>query len=100
MSGVIETTVGAVAALCSTLSFAPQLVKIWRAKASQDVSLPMYVLTVGAFVLWSVYGAMLGSWPLAAANLVSLGLSCAILVLQLRYRRKDGSSAARAPRAR
>ena len=39
-----------------------------------------------AFVLWSVYGALLGSWPPPAANLVSLALATAILVLQLRCR--------------
>ena len=49
----------------------------------------MYGLTVAAFVLWSVYGALLGSWPLLAANLVSLALATAILVLQQRYRDRE-----------
>ena len=82
--------IGAGAALCSVTSFVPQLVKIWREKASEDVSLGMYLLTVTAFSLWSAYGLMLKSWPLLAANLVSLGLSSAILALQLRYRGRKG----------
>ena len=83
---ILPVAIGAAAAVCSTTSFTPQLMKIWRDKASGEVSLPMYVLTVSAFVLWSIYGALLGSWPLLAANLVSLGLASAILALQLRYR--------------
>jgi MtN3 and saliva related transmembrane protein len=83
---ILPEAIGGVAAIFSTTSFAPQLMKIWRDKASGEVSLPMYVLTVSAFVLWSVYGAMLGSWPLLAANVVSLALASAILALQLRYR--------------
>ena len=83
---IVPEAIGGVAAVCSTTSFAPQLVKIWRDKASGEVSLPMYVLTGSAFVLWSLYGAMLGSWPLLAANVVSLALASAILALQLRYR--------------
>jgi len=86
LMSILPVVIGAAAAVCSTTSFAPQLIKIWRDKASGEVSLPMYVLTVSAFVLWSVYGAMLGSWPLLAANLVSLGLASAILALQLRFR--------------
>jgi MtN3 and saliva related transmembrane protein len=86
--------IGAGAALCSVTSFVPQLLKIWREKASEDVSLSMYLLTVTAFSLWSAYGLMLKSWPLLAANLVSLGLSSAILVLQLRYRGRKGRSRA------
>ncbi len=86
MTMILADAIGVGAAVCSTTSFAPQLVKIWREKASGDVSLRMYVLTVGAFALWSVYGLLLGSWPLVAANLISLALASAILVLQLRYR--------------
>jgi MtN3 and saliva related transmembrane protein len=85
---ILPEAIGGVAAICSTTSFAPQLMKIWREKASGEVSLRMYVLTVSAFVLWSVYGAMLASWPLLAANIVSLALASAILTLQLRYRRR------------
>ena len=86
---LLPEAIGAVAAICSTTSFTPQLMKIWREKASGEVSLGMYVLTVTAFALWSVYGAMLGSWPLLAANLVSLVLASAILALQLRYRGRE-----------
>jgi MtN3 and saliva related transmembrane protein len=64
--------------------------KLWREKRSQSVSLQMYVLTVSAFALWSVYGVMLGSWPLVVSNLVSLALSSAILALDLRYRVRAG----------
>jgi MtN3 and saliva related transmembrane protein len=78
--------IGVGAALCSTTSFAPQLLKLWRDKTGEAVSLRMYVLTVAGFSLWSVYGLMLASWPLAAANLISLALSSAILLLKLRYR--------------
>jgi MtN3 and saliva related transmembrane protein len=98
MHAILADAVGASAAVCSTTSFAPQLVKIWREKTSGDVSLRMYVLTVSAFVMWSVYGAMLGSWPLVAANLVSLALASAILLLQLRYRGRAPAGRAHPPR--
>jgi MtN3 and saliva related transmembrane protein len=82
----LTEAVGAFAAVCSTASFLPQLIKVIREKAAEAVSLRMYVLTVSGFTLWTIYGVLLGSAPLVASNLVSLGLSSAILALTLRYR--------------
>ncbi|HZZ90174.1 MAG TPA: SemiSWEET transporter [Caulobacteraceae bacterium] len=79
--------IGAGAAVCSTTSFIPQLLKLFRERHAEAVSLRMYVLTVSAFALWTIYGFMLKSWPLVASNLISLGLSSAILFLS--HRRQD-----------
>ena len=45
----------------------------------------MYIVTVTGFVLWTLYGVLLKSWPLVGSNLVSLALASLILVLKLRY---------------
>ncbi len=101
---LVTEAVGAAAAVCSTVSFLPQLIKLIREKAADAVSLRMYVLTVTGFALWTAYGLQLGSAPLIAANLISLTLSSAILALKLRYRHRPpgtappaGSGAARGP---
>ncbi|HEX3917644.1 MAG TPA: SemiSWEET transporter [Caulobacteraceae bacterium] len=86
---------GVGAAICSTTSFMPQLLKLVREKAAEAVSLGMYVLTVSAFTLWIVYGVSLHSWPLVASNAISLGLSSAILGLSWRYRDRSAAPASR-----
>ena len=83
--------VGAGAALCSMASFIPQAVKIWREQDARSVSRRMYAVTVAGFSLWTVYGMLLGSWPLVCSNLVSLGLSGWILWMTLRFGPKEGS---------
>jgi MtN3 and saliva related transmembrane protein len=95
---ILVEALGVMAAVCSTTSFIPQLVKLLREKTSGDVSLRMYVLTVSAFSLWSVYGLVLKSWPLVVSNLISLVLSSAILLLDLRYRGRGEAQASPAPR--
>ena len=90
--------VGTGAALCSTTSFAPQLLKLAREKTAEAVSLRMYLLTVTGFALWTTYGALLGSLPLIASNLISLGLSTGILLLTLRYRDRPPDGAPAHPR--
>ena len=79
---------GSAAALCSMVSFAPQLIKIWREKDAGAVSLRMYLVTVTGFSLWLTYGLVIGRWPIAISNAVCLVMSGAILVLKLRLDRK------------
>lgn len=78
--------VGAAAALCSMTSFTPQILKIWRERDASSVSLRMFLLTVTGFVLWTIYGVLLGSWPVAVANAVCLVLSAVILALKVKFR--------------
>lgn len=80
----MATLVGVGAALCSMGSFAPQALKILRERDASGVSLRMYAITVIGFSLWSVYGALLRSWPLVGSNLVCLALSGLILMLKLK----------------
>lgn len=66
-------------------SFVPQVAKIIKERDASAISLPMYVVTVTGFALWTAYGAFLKSWPLVASNTVSLALSALILGLKVRY---------------
>ena len=82
---LLASVVGTTAALLSITSFAPQIVKIWREKDAQSVSLRMYLVTVTGFTLWIAYGLMSHSWPVALSNTVCLILSGAILGLKWRF---------------
>jgi len=83
----LANIVGTGAALCSMTSFGPQIVKIWRERDASSVSLRMYLVTVAGFVLWSVYGVLIGSWPVIASNVVCLAMSGAVLGLKWRFSR-------------
>ncbi|HZZ31401.1 MAG TPA: SemiSWEET transporter [Phenylobacterium sp.] len=89
MSNLVADTVGTAAALCSMSSFAPQIIKIWRDRDAAEISLAMYLVTVIGFCLWSGYGLIIGSWPVAVSNLVCLAMSTAVLALKWRFDR-DG----------
>jgi MtN3 and saliva related transmembrane protein len=77
------TLIGALAAICSTVSFAPQAIQIIRTRKTEDISVAMYLLTVTGFVAWTTYGVMLGKWPLIAANGICLVLSSFILAMKV-----------------
>ena len=82
------TLIGSAAAIVSTASFAPQAWKIIKSRKTSDLSVGMYLLTVGGFCLWTIYGAILGQWPLVVSNTICLGLSAFILTMKLLPRRQ------------
>jgi MtN3 and saliva related transmembrane protein len=88
--GVWATVIGTVAGVLSTASFVPQVLKAWR-EGTQSISQRMYMVTVSAFTLWTVYGFVIGSWPVIVFNALSLVLSGTILTLKVRGRGAGGS---------
>lgn len=81
----LVSAIGFLAALCSVVSFVPQVIKIWRERDATNVSYRMYVITVTGFSLWLLYGILLGAWPIIVANGLCLALSATILALKLRF---------------
>jgi MtN3 and saliva related transmembrane protein len=75
--------IGYIAALFSTLSFAPQAWKIIASRDTKSISTGMYVLTVAAFALWLAFGLLQRQWPLVLSNGICLILSSFILMMKL-----------------
>lgn len=81
--------IGTVAAICTTISLVPQLMRVWSRKSAKDVSLGMFLLFSAGVLLWFIYGVMIHSLPVEVANGISFIFSLTILVLKLRYDRYD-----------
>jgi MtN3 and saliva related transmembrane protein len=77
---------GYAAAALTTGSFIPQAIMTIRSRNTSGISLGMYVVFTVGVAIWLVYGINLGSWPMIAANTVTLGLAGTILVLKVKYR--------------
>ncbi len=90
--GWLALILGTVAGLLSTASFVPQVVKAWREGHTEAISKRMYIVTVSAFTLWTIYGFVIGSLPIIVFNFLSLILSATILVLKLRNDRRAAAS--------
>ncbi|HEX4311998.1 MAG TPA: SemiSWEET transporter [Acidobacteriaceae bacterium] len=81
-------TIGLVAAFCTTLSFVPQLIRVWRLRSAREISLIMFLVYALGVFLWLLYGILIHSMPVILANAVSLVLTFAMLGLKLRFDRK------------
>lgn len=80
---------GAVAGTLTTISFVPQVVKTLRTRQTRDISLAMWLTFCAGVSLWTVYGLLLGAWPIVAANVPTLALAGTILVIKLRNMGKE-----------
>jgi len=80
---------GYVAALLTTASFLPQVIKTVKTKDTSGISLYMYFFFVIGIVLWFIYGVKIGSMPIILANLFT-GLMSSVILF---YKIKEVSSA-------
>lgn len=80
--------IGLMAATCTTVSFVPQLIRVWRLRSAREISLTMFlVFSLGVF-LWLLYGILIHSLPVMLANGATLALSLAILGMKIRFGRR------------
>ena len=87
-NGQLIQTIGILAAIASTASFAPQAWKIISTRDVEGLSAKMYALTVVAFLLWLSYGVGKGDWTLIGPNAICLVLSLFILAMIMMPQKK------------
>jgi MtN3 and saliva related transmembrane protein len=76
--------IGSVAAVLTTVSFVPQVVKVLRERQTSGISLGMYSLFTLGVALWFVYGILIGRPPVYLANGVTLALASTVLIMKMR----------------
>jgi MtN3 and saliva related transmembrane protein len=81
---LIETTFGYLAAFCTTASFLPQVIKVFKTKHTKDISLGMFLLMTAGVSFWLVYGLLISSPPIIMANTVTVVLSFYILFMKVK----------------
>ncbi|MBU0574544.1 MAG: SemiSWEET transporter [Candidatus Margulisiibacteriota bacterium] len=77
--------IGTLAALLTTLSFVPQVIKAHTTKKTQDLSFGMFMLLSVGLILWLVYGIALRSLPIIFANSITLAFSLYLLYLKKKH---------------
>ena len=79
---------GLVAGICTTISFLPQVLKIWRTKSVNDLSLSMFLIFTFGVSNWLVYGLIIKEKPIILANTVTLILCLLILIGIIKFKNK------------
>ena len=80
------TVIGLIAALFTTVSLFPQLVKVWKTKSTKDISTGMFTLFGTGVLLWFVYGIFVGDLPIILANSLAFVQAVVILAFKVKYK--------------
>jgi MtN3 and saliva related transmembrane protein len=83
MPPLLVDAIGFLAGVLTTIAFIPQVVHSWRTRDLSGVSLRMYALFTVGVAMWLLYGIAMGSWPIIAANTITLALAGIVLALKL-----------------
>ncbi len=80
------TIIGLTAAVFTTISLFPQLIKIWKTKSTKDISTGMFSLFCGGVFLWFIYGVLVNDLPIIVANSLAFVQALVILVFKAKYK--------------
>jgi MtN3 and saliva related transmembrane protein len=84
MTALVEV-LGLAAGFLVSLGLVPQILRIWKLKDAQEISLPFNLLSLGGTVLWLMYGLVQGLLSVILWNGVNCILYLVLLSVKLRY---------------
>ena len=77
---------GIMAGTLTTISFIPQVIKIYRTKDAKDLSIVTFCIFSCGVFFWLIYGIVTKEWPIILANGVTLILILLIIAMKIAYR--------------
>ena len=78
--------IGFLAAILTTGAYIPQVIKIWKTRTADGVSLSMYWVMLTGVSLWGIYGILIESYPIILANVITLILLVTIIIFKLKHK--------------
>ena len=75
--------IGLIAAVFTTSSFFPQVIKIWKTKQTKDISTTMYIAMMIGTCFWLTYGILINSLAIIVANIISGLLVLFVIIFKL-----------------
>ncbi len=80
--------IGHTGAVLSSITFIPQVYKVWQTKSVGDLSLVMMLIVFTSTLIWLVYGIALMLWPVIVANSIICFLSIILIYFKFSFTKK------------
>ena len=77
---------GYIAGFLTVASFVPQVLRTWRTKQTEGLSVGTFALIITAGVAWITYGVIKRDYPVILTNIGMVALNGAILTAKLRFK--------------
>lgn len=73
------------------ISLLPQIVKSWKTKSTNDLSLSWGLISVAGQILWLIYGLGISSQSLVVMSSITLTMAVIMLVMKITYENQKKS---------
>ncbi|WP_339697314.1 SemiSWEET family transporter [uncultured Roseivirga sp.] len=83
----IYEAMGLLGAILSSLTFLPQVVRTWKIKSAEDLSMGMLVIVFCSTIVWLIYGFALWLIPVIIANTAIFTLSLTLIYFKITFKR-------------
>ena len=80
---------GLLAGFCTTIAVTPQLIKTWKTKSVEDISIKMFSVLTTGLLLWAIYGVIKSDLPILITNGISFTLNCIMVIFYFLYKDND-----------
>ena len=78
--------VGHSGAFLSSITFIPQVYKVWQSKSARDLSLTMMLIVFSSTIVWIIYGVALTLWPVILCNSIIAVLSLMLIYFKFAFK--------------
>jgi len=77
---------GLAAGTITSITFAPQVLHIWKTKSAKDLSFFMLLLLIIGVVMWLTYGIIVKDAAIIYTNSMVLTMSIILLVFKIKFK--------------
>lgn len=77
---------GLAAGTITSITFFPQVLRIWKTKSARDLSLLMLLLLLLGTSLWLTYGIAIGDAAIIYTNSMVLGMGMVLVYFKYKFR--------------
>ena len=82
----LAQVIGLMAGTITSITFIPQVIRIWKTRSAKDLSMVMMLLLIIGTSLWLSYGLMIRDAAIIYTNSRVLAMSLIMMFFKLRYK--------------
>jgi MtN3 and saliva related transmembrane protein len=82
----LQDYVGFIGGVFSSVSFLPQVIKLWKTRSAKDLSMMTLLFLIMNVCTWLTYGVLIHAWPLIVTNGIVLSMVLIMVYFKLTFK--------------
>ena len=82
----IKNIVGIAGSIFSSVSFLPQVIKLWKTRSAKDLSMMTLLFLILNVSTWLTYGVLIHDLPIIITNIIVLSMVLLMVYFKLTFK--------------